>query len=54
MQILRSQCTAVTQEWQSMGKENLEMEKTNKMLKHEIEKVCDVLNVFTRPSFFIS
>ena len=43
MQILRSQCTAVTQEWQSMGKENLELEKTNKMMKQELDKVCRAL-----------
>lgn len=50
MQILRAQCTAVTQKWQSMGKENLELEKSNKALKHEIDKVgsrCELQNLLT-------
>lgn len=39
MAILRSQCTHATQKWQSMVKENLELENQNKALKHEIDKV---------------
>lgn len=39
MQTLRAQCTAATQEWHRIAKENVELEETIRAVRHDKEKV---------------